>query len=832
VNGEYLPGIYPPAVEPLGRFLPPIPDGAAAAWFTSRLPVGSWVLDPFGTSPRLVVEIARLGYRVLVAANNPVIRFLLELAAKPPPKQELQTSLAELASAYRGNERIEPHLRSLYQTECAHCGASIMAEAFLWEHAEGGKTTTSAPYARIYTCPVCRDSGEHPCNPADIARAAQFSANSLHHARALERVVPRNDPDRPYAEQAINVYLPRAVYALFTLINKLDGLDISPERRRHLAALLLHSCDQANTMWKYPVERERRYQLVIPPHFREQNIWLAMEQGLDLWSAEGNPGKSQPIPLYTWPALHPTDQDTAESGIWIFEGRVKSLAESLSGLKVKAVCTALPRPNQAFWTLSALWAGWLWGPEAVGPFRSVLRRQRYDWGWHTTALVDSLSNLGNVLEPETPFLGLMGEFEPNYLAAALVAADLTGFEIQNLAIRPEIGQAQITWSRERGFHSSIKPNLEKIAIQEATRYLEDRSEPASFAHAFSASLLGAVKARYFHIPNRNPKLDDEQATTDRDPNDDYTQAVNTCKDVLTYRSGFLRYGPLSKSRSDLNQSLLVEADPTIPREEREPGLISLTNEERAFSSDKDKHPGEFTETGLVWLRDASRATPPPLADRIELALVNYLIKHPGCSTLELDQAMCTIFPGLFTPDSDFIQICLDSYAKQESPPIDGLSLRAQDSPLARRKDLDEAQTLIARLGNRFDFVTQARQPSNTHELPGNRDVYCWVDRFEQPQYWLFPIASAMIGEIILQNQMSPGKGLIIMPGGRANLVAYKLRRDPRLSRLCDASQGGWRFLKFRHLRWLEANPLLNCDNLDEQFALDPLTYSTPQLRLL
>ncbi len=119
----YLPGVYPPAPEPLLRFLPPIPDGAVASWLSSRVPPGSWVLDPFGTSPRLAVEIARLGYRLLVAANNPVIRFLLEMAANPPPRSELQTSLAELASAYRGAERIEPHIRDLYRTECSHCAA-------------------------------------------------------------------------------------------------------------------------------------------------------------------------------------------------------------------------------------------------------------------------------------------------------------------------------------------------------------------------------------------------------------------------------------------------------------------------------------------------------------------------------------------------------------------------------------------------------------------------------------------------------------------------------------------------------------------------------------
>jgi len=812
--GVYIPGSFPPVNEPLSRFLPPIPDGAASAWLQTNAPLGAWVLDPFGTSPRLAVEMARCGYRVLVTANNPIIRFLLEMAAAPPTRQEMQTSLAELASAYRGEERIEPLLRSLYQTECASCGTSIMAEAFLWENADGGKSAASAPYARIYTCPNCHDSGEHHCNQADITRAAQFDLSSLHRARALERVAPHNDPDRPYAEQAINVYLPRAVYGLFTLINKFDGLEIPVERRRHLAALLLHACYQANTMWKHPAERERRYQLVIPPRFREQNIWLALEQGIDLWSAERLPGDSTPVPLYSWPP--PEGESLPPNGIWLFEGRLRSLAESLSSLGIRAVCTALPRPNRAFWTLSALWAGWLWGYEAVGPFRSVLRRQRYDWAWHTSALTASLTYLGDNLAPNTPVFGLVGEYEPNYLAAVLVAADIAGFKLESCAIRTEIAQAQFTWSREGDRRPSSGSDLEKIAVQKAIRFLEERGEPASFPFTFSAAMIGAAEEHYFYNAFQRAGLDESLENDENAPSDIYSQASSTCKEILGFRYGFLRYSPLIKGKSDPAQPQFSLPD-------------NAAVETEAAIVEKEKPAGESSESGFVWLRDPSQAAITPLADRIEIALVNYLLKHPGCSTAELDTALCAEFRGLFTPDTEFLHINLDSYAELDVPPQKGWNLHPQDRPSARRIDLDEAEQLIHRLGDRLGFTTQVPSVSKGDQS-NERSVQCWLDRNSQPQYWIYPIASAVIGEIILQSQVPAGKGLIILPGGRANLVAYKLRRDPRLSRLCDP--GGWRLIKYRHLRWLESNPLLSRENLDEQLSLDPLTYATPQLRLL
>lgn len=802
MSTPYLPGIYPPAPEPLHRFLPPIPDDAVSAWLAAHVPPGAWVLDPFGTSPRLAVEIARRGYRLLVAANNPVIRFLLEMAANPPPRAELQIALAELASAYRGTERIEPLIRELYRTECSHCGSSVMVDAFLWEHAEGGRAAAPAPYARIYTCPACRTSGEFPCTAGDIQRALQFNASTLQRARALERVAPHQDPDRPYAEQAINVYLPRAVYALFTLINKLEGLELLPERRRQLNALLLHACEQGHALWKHPPERERRYQLLIPPRFREQNIWLALEQGLDVWSAEGNPGRAEPLRLFAWPVV--AGQELPLSGIWLFEGRLKSLAESLRDLDIRAVCTAIPRPNRAFWTLSALWAGWLWGHEAVGPFRSVLRRQRYDWGWHTTALSASLGHLAEILAPGTPIFGLMGEFEPNYLAAVLAAADLSGLSLDSLAIRPETDSAQLTWSKPRAAISPAAASPESIAGNAVTRYLEQRGEPADFAHAFSVAVGGMAEAQCIRNLARQPLAAEEL------PAETYARLAALGKEVLAYRHGFLRYPTTVKAKGE---PVLPQAPPDAP-------------------PTAEKSPTELPESGLVWLRDASQATYSPLADRIETALVNYLLTHHSCLLSDLDAALCAAFPGRFTPELETLQVCLDSYAEPAADVPQRWQLRAQDTPAARHQDLAEAEALIHRLGERLGFETQVRPCTTTPDGQPVQYTFCWVSRSGLPQFWLFPIVSAVIGETILQSSVPAAKSLIILPGSRANLVSYKLRRDPRLARLCDAVQGGWRFIKFRHLRWLEGNPLLSGENFAELLSLDPLTYSTPQLRLL
>jgi hypothetical protein len=280
------------------------------------------------------------------------------MAADPPTEDALKASLTELASSYKAEERIEPHIRALYNTRCARCGQVVSADAFLWEHGN------PSPYARIYSCPICGDSGEHPCSPYDAERVSQLSNVGLHKARALERVVASSDQDRIHVEQALSVYLPRALYALITIINKIEGLDITSLEQKHLAALLLYAFDQSNSMVKPFGQHERRRQLTIPRHFRENNVWLTLEKGIDIWSKDTSGGNNPKVPVFTWPEVPPLS-----GGICVFEGRLISIASSLSDLNIRSVCAAIPRPNQAFWTLSALWAGWLWGRDAVGSLK-------------------------------------------------------------------------------------------------------------------------------------------------------------------------------------------------------------------------------------------------------------------------------------------------------------------------------------------------------------------------------------------------------------------------------------------------------------------------------
>lgn len=755
----------------LERFLPPIPEGIAAAWLDdlkTDQPDG-WILDPFGASPQLAIEIAQAGYRVLVAANNPINRFLLEIAADPPQQDELQAAFAELAASRKGEDRIEPHIRGLYQTFCQQCRQSIEAQAFLWER------EAATPYGVIYACPYCGDNGERPATQADQELAAGFATSGLHRARALERIAPASDPDRHHAEEALSVYLPRAVYVLFTLINKVEGLGLPEIQKQHLRSLLLHACDRANTLWPFPTARARPKQLTIPPHFKENNIWKALEEAIGLFS-----NVDRKTELLIWPEV-----DLTGPGIVLFEGRLKDLADSLSELPILAVVTALPRPNQAFWTLSALWAGWLWGRDAVGPFKGVLRRRRYDWAWHTTALSAAFNHLSQSLAQTTTMFGLIGEAEPGFLSAALISAELNSFDLAGMALRAESTQAQLEWSLRklrdlktddqqasgaRGSNGSnilkntpIHKELEELVTSSGKAYLLTRGEPALYIQMHASALDSLTQQHQLREPAVQP-----------------IEAVNWFNDALekglTYQKGFLRYEGSEKS----------------------------------------------LEIGQWWHREQAVGVIEreviPLADRIEKSAVEYLQKFHGCSVESFDKALCAEFPGLLTPDPQLVMLCLDAYAEEIATESGEWQLRPQDHAAARHNDLVTIRSAVRVLAGRLGFTPEGEQPLQ------------WLDKSREAAYSFYLFASATFGSTVLAEAKPLGIPVIVLPGGRANLALYKLHRNAHLNSIIE--KHGWRFLKFRHVRRLIDNLLLDRENLEEQLGLDPLRDSTQQMRLL
>jgi hypothetical protein len=413
-----------------------------------------------------------------------------------------------------------------------------------------------------------------------------------------------------------------------------------------------------------------------------------------------------------------------------------------------------------------LWAGWLWGREAVGPFKAVLRRRRYDWAWHTTALASALKVLAEHLPAGTPFIGLIGEVEPGFINAAAISADVAGFDLHRITLRDENLPACIEWIRAELVVEKLPSDSTVSLIQSsAGEYLTERGEPAKYLHIAAAAFQ---RLSINHAFRHTPVNTDSAEKAEDHPADIFSQTQSAMREVLTYRGGFLRYGAT-----------------------------------------------ESFDTGQWWLRDVKKYIV-PLIDRVEMELVRYLIQHPGSSFESIDRNMCTIFSGLYTPGLDILQVCLDSYGVQDPPESGHWILRTADTPATRKAEIELIHEQLQQLADRLGYSVQGDSP------------LIWLDPQKLPHYWFFIKSSAVFSEIILNSGLPPARTLITLPGGRANLVVYKQRIDPRMAQIAET---GWRFLKFRHLRWLLETPLLLPENFDGQLNTDPLTYSTPQQRL-
>ena len=454
----YLPasqGFYDP---PLGLFLPALPKGVIDAWTTENTPPGSLMLDPLGAHPLLAVEAAMSGRRVLMARNNPILWLLLESICRAPGSKDLWRVLSPILISRRGDESMEEHLRGLYATPCAGCGQMIQPQGFVWERG------ADQPLSRVYSCPHCGDEGEREISPYDLHNLERLGSLRLHRARAFQRVLQGGEYEQTSIEAALDCYLPRALYVCMTLANRMEQLEWRKEDKLLMQAMLLLVFDDATSLWHWPGRGQYHFQLSVPAKFMEKNLWLTLENAPERWGRY-----TSPISITYWPKL-----PGEHGGICLYNRRQPDKEDLFQHENPAAVVCVFPRPNQAFWTLSALWSGWLWGRKAVTPMRSALARRRYDWRWFALALEAALGDLCDAIPAGTPMFGLLPQAAPNHLLGLLAGAHASGFELNGFAANLSEELYQCLWLAGEPEQSPIGP----LVQSNLRAYLQGRGEPA------------------------------------------------------------------------------------------------------------------------------------------------------------------------------------------------------------------------------------------------------------------------------------------------------------------------------------------------------------------
>ena len=148
---------------------------------------------------------------------------------------------------------------------------------------------------------------------------------------------------------------------------------------------------------------------------------------------------------------------------------------------------------------------------------------------------------------------------------------------------------------------------------------------------------------------------------------------------------------------------------------------------------------------------------------------------------DIETALNQALPGLQTPSLGLLQAVLVSYAVE----ADGLwSLRPEDTPSLRRAEMEAVAQSLVTLGPRLNYTVQRQETPYRLSL--------WQENGET-QFAFYLLASSVTSRLLRQVEIPPSKSnLIVLPGGRAGLLAYKFDRDPTLAGLARR----WRIVNF------------------------------------
>ena len=736
---SYLPafsGFYDP---PLGRFLPALPRGVISQWLEENTKHGDLVMDPLGANPFSAVEAARTSRRVLFARNNPILWLMLEAFASAPSDTLLRGLVNKLLLSRHMGETLDQHLQSVYETSCNLCGKKIQPMGYVWE------SKGEIPIAKVYTCPHCGDSGEKPISELDIQNLERLGNIGLHRTRAFQRVMQGGDYEKESIETALDCYLPRAIYVTMLLVNRLEVLLLKKPERLLLQAILVSVFDDATSLWNWPEKDHRHLQLSLPSRFLEKNLWISLDTTPAIWKQEGNA-----VPVSYWPKLPPL-----EGGICLYQRRLADQKSLLDAEKPAALISIFPRPNQAFWTLSALWSGWLWGRKGVTSMRSALSRRRYDWDWFAQAIRASFQPLASGLIQGTRVFGLFPQSTPNFYLGLQTGMHIAGFNATGAASRLADDLIQCQWALTTRSPLSGDLNLRALIAD----FLNKRGEPAN-----------------------------------------YLEIMTHCLTELSIS------GNLPVSMTALSDSLFSEIQNEITGILRDSQFLQSYNSSQSGGSH-------------WWLCD-TRLVQIPLSEQVELSILDILLKREPVDKHDVENQICSQYRGSLTPPAELIQLCLESYADPDLKAIHHYLLNPDEDLNKRDLDLIEMRSLISLCAQKLKVKEESEAGS-----------IIWKAQKDDIFYRFIFIDSCSMSKLIQETPSDEGvNNVILFPGSRSRLLAYRMNHDPRLE---AASEQNWNFVKFRTLRRLAAQENLTLDLWKEILISDPPLWDPPtQFQLL
>ena len=735
---------------------------------------GDWLLDPFASQAALL-QAAADGRRRLVLNNaSPATLLGVLTSAAPPQASTVDHAFSRIADAPRRGRTLAHHLAALYETICPECAQSIVAERFVWDRSVG------EPVEKRYRCPHCASEGDAPADMVDVAQVAALEVRGAAYWGLLSRLVKPGDPLTAQARTLQDLYPPRSLLVISELLTAAEQRLSDREELRAARAMVLHVLVSGlpSVEWRAGQEPTRPQ---LPRRFVENNLWLAFEHAHRTL-------RSRPTrPLLLAPDLARLRAAESEGRTLPLSLQTPELVEQINPSSIALILTEPPPFDPTAYALNFLWAGWLHGREAANRQRAALSIEQWSWDWYIRAMTSALRSLRAPLRADGRLVLACTDRSPRRGPALLAAASAAGWRLAAQATQTSQDEpaGPTQWRFELTPSSSpppvAAPNLAdrlQRSAQEATQQLiEMRGEPAP-----PALVQTACAVRWSELGLLAELA--QQAETARQP------------------MSFL----LAQMRAALNRDLPP------------PGLL--------FAPNDPANP----ESGGLWTMEQSPAQP-PLADRLEQFVAQQLEAGPSAAET-LAEAAYAAFPGWQTPDAALLSACMASYGQPDSGL---LRLRAEDQSQQRRADRAAILRLLVNLGERLGFeiwLAADAAPRDQSLPPASRQ-----DRMGLPDWapanvvWHSEGEPAFAFAVAAQASLHPWLAAppetlaacpryVALPGGRASLLDFKLRRcPPWRTRLAWT---GWEFVKYRHLRDLAGQPTLSLATFRARVGLDPI----------
>ncbi len=592
------------------------------------------------------------------------------------------------------------------------------------------------PITKHVNCATC---GENigPTDGADIEQATRFKPRSLPFWTLHSRIV---DPKHENAErvgEVLDAYTPRAQNALGDIVLKFESL---PEAdRAALRPALLAMLDAATSLHA-PNDTHRVIGLKPPPRFIETNVWLELEQ-----QASFSPSIPQSLSRVA------TVAELIESptpAVCLLNLSSRDLARQLPPRSVALLMAHPPQPRPGFWSLSAAWTAWLWGKAATDGLLPLLSRKRTNWDWQWRAIASGWGAFNAALR-STARSVLAFAYDEAMLESVVLAGGQAQQQLEHLVCDPFDG-VRATW-RAAPWRASpadqpaipdesqIRSAVRQQTREAAGRVLRDRAEPTAWP---------ILQAGIYAALGRSDAL----------------TKVAQLPDSEHVLRGLIHDG-LSQCVELADQRWWLPHPPTPS-----PEIIQTISEE-----------GER-----------------PLADRVELAVRDWLRSREMWSSDELLRVIYARFPDQLTPDRALVATAIQSYAVESAP--HQIGLRPEDAAEARHAELMEIETLLLTLGAQLGFDTELHsQERGVIWQQADRVVYAFTLN-----------TTAEVAPLL-----GASSGVLVLPGGRATLLQHKLARDPRLT------QTAWQVLKFSSLRQVAQSAALTPATFQLAFGLKP-----------